>query len=149
MFEIKYSFSNSAHFDITRADEGDLRYSLFLGNLILKTINNSIIIDWNWVPLFDFAICLVQICNKLLKEEIKKAEFEFTESDEKLIFHKNGNSVKICTTFSDEILEMTFENFQMGARDFYKAVVSEILSKNVGLKDNEVFLKYLKEAENI
>lgn len=148
MFEIKYSFSDSAYLDITKATEEDLRYNLFLGSLILKTRNNSIIIDWDWVPIFDFAICLAAICDILLKKETGEAEFEFTESDEKLIFQKDATSIKISTTFSDETLELTPETFEITVRDFYKAVVFEILSKNVSLKNNETFLQYLKEAEN-
>jgi len=149
MFEIKYRFSGSASSDITKSDETDLRYNLFLGSLILKTQNNSIIIDWDWIPLIDFAICLFTICNNLNTKMQGEEEFEFTESDSKIIFQKNGDRIKIVTSFSDEILEMSFEEFQEGVRTFYKSLLFEVVEKNQEIKDNASFVKYLKEAEKL
>lgn len=149
MFEIKHSFSINTHSDITKADETNLRYNLFLGSLILKTQNNSIIIDWDWVPLIDFAICLFTICNNLFTKKEGEEDFEFTESDSKIIFQKNGDKIKIVTSFSDETLEMSFKEFQEGIRVFYKSLLFEVVEKNQEVKDNVSFVEYLKEAEKL
>ncbi|MES2619693.1 MAG: hypothetical protein V4615_02495 [Bacteroidota bacterium] len=149
MFEVKYSFSDNVSSDIIKADETDLRYNLFLGSLILKTQKKSIIIDWDWIPLIDFAICLLAICNNLLTKMKGEEEFEFTESDSKVFFQKNGDRIKIITSFSDEVLEMSFEEFQSAVKMFYKSLLFEIVGKVQEIKNNSSFIEYLKEAEQL
>lgn len=149
MFEIKYNFSKNNDINVVDADETALRYNFFLGSIILKKENKSIVIDWDWVPLIDFAICLLIICNNLLKKTQGEEEFEFTESDSKITFQKNGNTIKIVTSFSDEILEMSFEEFKKSVRKFYKDVIFEVVEKNQEIKDNASFIEYFKEAEKM
>lgn len=149
MFEIKYSFSNYSNPDVATANEMALRYNLFLGSLTFKKGFKTISIDWDWIPLLDFAICLLVICSSLLKKIQGEEEFEFTESDAKIVFKKNGQYVEVFTTFSNEILEMNFEDFQKAVRRFFKDLIFDILAKNEELRKNQVFLKYLNDAQKI
>lgn len=91
MFEINYRFSNSNYLSSANPDESTLRYSLFLGDVILKDEKSAISMDWDWIPILDFAICMIAIYNNLFEKESSIEEFEFTESNEKLIFRKKGN----------------------------------------------------------
>src|ERR1044071_4882483 len=147
MFEINYRFSHDNAQDVTKADEISLRYNLFLGSLIFKKENNSISIDWGWIPLLDFALCALTICNDLVQKIRGEAEFEFTETDAKIIFKRDRDAVRITTSFSTEILEMDFKDFQKAITKFYKDVVFGVLEKNQVLKNNPTFLEYLNEAE--
>ena len=149
MFEIKYNFSKNNDMNVIDADETALRYNFFLGSLLLKKENKSIAIDWDWIPLIDFAICILIICNSLLKKTQGEEEFEFTESDSKITFQKNGDKIKIITSFSDEILEMDFEEFQKSVKEFYKDIIFEVVEKKQGIKDNASFIEYLKEAKKM
>lgn len=149
MFEIKYNFANSNNINVANEDETALRYNFFLGSLIFKKDNNIISMDWDWIPLLDFAICLLIICNNLLKKNQTEEDFDFTESDSKIVFQKNGDNIKIVTSFSDEILEMSFEEFQKTVRGFYKDVIFEVIERNQEIKGNNAFIKYLKEAERM
>jgi len=149
MFEIKYNFSDNSNENVAIADETELRYNLFLGSLNFKRDNKTISTDWDWIPLLDVVICLVIISNSLLKKMQGKEEFEFTESDLKIIFQKDGDWIKITASFSDEILEMSFEEFQRVVKKFYKDVIFAIVEKNHEIKDNSSFIKYLKEAEKM
>lgn len=149
MFKISYKFSKNTDHFIKEPDEADLRYNLFLGSLILKNGEEAIIIDWDWIPLFDFALCLISLCDNLLIKEVEKLELDFTESDEKLIFHKDDKCIKISATFSNVILTVSFENFQMGSRVFFKEIISEILKRNIELESNELFIKYINMAKKM
>ena len=149
MFDIKYHLSYNTYSDITKADESDLRYNLFLGNLVLKTQSQSIIIDWDWIPLLDFAFCLLTISNNLSAKMRAEEEFEFTESDAKIYFQKNNDKIKIVVSFSDKQLEISFEEFKTGVHEFYKNLVFEIITKDKEIKNNILFLEYLKEAEKL
>jgi hypothetical protein len=149
MFEIKYNFSRNNNVNVVDADETAIRYNLFLGSLILKKEDKSIVIDWDWVPLIDFAICLRTICNSLLKKMHSEEEFEFTESDSRIMFQKDGDKITIATSFSDEIIEISFEEFQKAVSKFYKEVIFEAVEKNKEIKNNDSFIEYLKEVENM
>lgn len=149
MFEVIYNLSGNAPSNVAQADEVDLRYNLFLGSLILKTSINSVVIDWDWVPLIDFSICLLAICNVLFEKEQGEEEMEFTESDSRLFFQKNGDRIRIATSFSDENLEMSFEEFQRGVKQFYKDLIFDIVEKKEEIKNNATFTEYLMEAEKM
>ncbi|SFC82836.1 hypothetical protein SAMN05421747_13216 [Parapedobacter composti] len=149
MFEIKYNFSKNNNVSAVDADETALRYHLFLGSLILKRENKSIVIDWDWIPLIDFAICLLAIYNSLHKKTQGEEEFEFTESDARITFQKNENNIKIITSFSDEALEMNMEEFQKAINKFYKDIIFEVAKENQEIKGNNSFNEYLKEAEKM
>jgi len=149
MFEINYNFSDDNSSDVTKADETALRYNLFLGSVILKQGNNSISIDWDWIPLLDFSLCLFTIYNNLVQKIKGEEEFEFTESEAKVFFQKDGDRIKIITSFSSEILEMSFEDFQKAIRKFYKDVIFDVLGRNQALRNNTTFLGYLNEAERM
>jgi hypothetical protein len=76
-------------------------------------------------------------------------KFEFTESDSIITFQKNGDKIRVVTSFSDQFLEMSFEEFQKVIRKFYKDVIFEAAEKNQAIKKNDSFIKYLKEAEKM
>ncbi|MCE1169583.1 MAG: hypothetical protein LWX70_15980 [Sphingobacteriia bacterium] len=149
MMRIEYSFSDSNTTNIIKADEMALRYNLFLGSLTLKKDNHSILIDWDWVPLLDFALCLLEIYKKLSNQSSGLQEFEFTESDAKLIFEKSIDKINIAASFSNETLETSFEEFQIATKKFYKDVINDILVKNKEIKENATFTKYLQETERM
>lgn len=122
-----YSFSKSfiSNFtgNISEADKMALRYDLFPGSIYLKSDKADIILDWDWIPLLDFSICLLSICSNLLKKLIGVEEFDFTESGAKIIFIRHADMVKISSSFSEKILNISFEEFQKTVRKFYKAIV--------------------------
>jgi len=149
MFEINYNFSNGNSQDVTKADETALRYNFFLGGVILKNGNNSISLDWEWIPILDFALCLLTICNSLGQKISGEEEFEFTESEARIIFQKDTDRMRIVASFSNETLELGFDDFQKTIEEFYKDVVFDALGKNQALRNNTTFWKYLKEAEKM
>jgi len=146
---IEYNFSNNNSTNIVEADEMTLRYYLFLGSIILKKDRGSININWDWIPLLDFALCLLEICRNLSIQTNGQQEFEFTESDAKLIFDKRLNKISVTTSFSNETLEISLEELQTVAKEFYKDVINDILVKNENIKENIVFAKYLQEAKEL
>lgn len=148
MFEIKYSFSNNNQLNAIYLDEETLRYNVFLGNLILKKDSESIVIDWGWIPLLDFAICLLTIYNNISEKKEGYEEFEFTESDEKIFFERNHNILKITTTFSENTLKIDFEDFKNAFKKFYKGIFHDVLLQNRQLLENKAFLTHFVKSEN-
>jgi hypothetical protein len=147
MFEIQFRLSNNDDKNIV-VDETNIRYDCFLGSIKLKNEKISILIDWEWIPLLDFALCLL-IISKQFHKINQVEEFEFTESDSKLIFQKTGSSIKIFFSFSEELLETSFEEFEEGCKMFYKNLLQEIVTKNENIEKNAFFLKYLIDVETM
>ncbi len=149
MFKIEYNLKENNTLNASIVDEAELRYTLFPGNIILKSEHNLILMDWEWIPVLDFAICLLEICNNLMQNEVGINEFEFTESNEKLILQKDYNRIRIVPTFLDKVIETTFEEFKIEVERFYTDIIFVILSGNKELNHNKVFRQYLDEAERI
>lgn len=146
MFEIKYSFAEDYTEAGKNVDETALRYELFLGSFRLEKDDKTLSVDWNWIPLLDFALCLQTICNRLNKQAGGEEIFDFTESDATITFRRNEDKCEIFTSFSDTSFMMNYPEFQEAVRLFSKKVITDILSKNEKLKDNRVFKKALKNA---
>ncbi len=86
--------------------------------------------DWGWIPLLDFAISIKTISEAFRKPLNIREEFEFTESDSKIIFNKHEDKIQISTTFSSETLETDFQSFVYGVKMFYKSIINEIIDRN-------------------
>lgn len=148
MIEIKYFFSEEHIQKNMVINEVSLRYELFLGSLIFKNGSQQLFLDWNWIPILDFALCLLKITSELSESPIEnEKEFDFTESDERIKFEKNESIIKISFSFSNEIFESTIEDLQNVSHDFYKKVVFDILKKNNGIENDLIFSKYLMDAK--
>ena len=144
MFEIKYILSKVNLSDAAKAEEIELRYYYFLGNLTLRDGNNFILMDWEWIPILDFALCLLVIYESLSQINDGREEFTFTESDSAILFYKSGNTIKISFSFLDDVLEMSFADFQSGCEIFCGELFSDIVSREPALKNNDTIAKLLK-----
>jgi len=146
MFEIKYRFAGNYTEDLKAVDEMTLRYELFTGSLWLEKDDKKIAMDWKWIPLLDFALCLRTLCNHLGKQPKGEEVFDFTESDATLTFRREENKCELFASFSDTSFIMSFTEFQEAVQQFCEKVGADILSKNEGLKNNRVFKKTLKNV---
>jgi hypothetical protein len=146
MFEIKYRFAGNYPEDVKNADEMTLRYELFLGSLWLEKDNKMISMDWEWIPLLDFALCLHTIYEELNKQVKGEEIFYFTESDAIVTFRRAKDKCEIFTSLSDISLMMSYAEFQDAVQQFCKTVITDILSHNKGLKDNNAFKEAVENA---
>lgn len=146
MFEIKYRFVENQVDDVKNMDEMTLRYELFLGSLWLEKDEKKLSMDWKWIPLLDFALCMNVISTQLNKQVKGEEVFDFTESDATIVFRREEDTCEITASISDISLPVSFTEFQEAVQLFCKRVISDILSKNKALKDSIVFKKAIKNA---
>ena len=140
VFAINYRFSDAYSSYAGEVDEAALRYYMFCGDAVLTTGHESIALDWGWVPLLDLAWCLRDVGQDLRAQE--EAAVDFTESAERLLFHRTGEALRITCTFSDQTLELPVAAFEAGVQAFYKAIVEEALHRHPSLQGNEHFCRY-------
>lgn len=70
--------------DVLRLTEDDLHYNYLLGSIEFIVEEKDFSARWNWIPIIDFAIDVIEILNNLPIQ--KKDIFYFTESDAKIEF---------------------------------------------------------------
>jgi hypothetical protein len=138
MFKIEYQFTDNQS-GIKNIDDLALRYELFLGSLTFEKGDKKIAMNWKWIPLVDFVICMQYVCSQLNDLETGDNVFEFTESDATITFHKEGNQLKINPSFSDVSLTMNFTEFHAAVMIFSKNVIVDIFATNKELQDNKEF----------
>ena len=141
MFEIKYKFADDQIKIDKNVDEMTLRYELFPGSLTLEKEDKRIEMDWEWIPLLDFALCLGNICDRLGKQTKGEDIFEFTESDATITFRREDNVCTIDASFSDVSFAMDFVEFQNSVKIFSEKIITDILANNKKLKNNSIFKK--------
>jgi hypothetical protein len=149
MFTIKYNFSDDDSVEEVFTDGQSVRYNLFPGNLLFEKDHDSFVMDCNGMPVIDFAFRILQISNSLFPKNQERKEFEFTETNERIAFEKDGDKVRIIPSFSSRILEMNIEDFKKGIVQFHKNVILDALRKNQSLKINALLDQYSYKAEEI
>ena len=135
MFEIKYQFTRNQPEIVNDADEITLRYELFPGSLWLKKDEKEISMDWKWIPLADFALCMFDIYNLLNKQTVGEEIFEFTESDATITFRREKDKCKISASFSEVILKPDYAEFQEAVKIFGIKIGEDIFRQNKELKE--------------
>ncbi len=103
--------------------------------------------QWDWIPLLDFAYCLQVISNSLKSNGIAKECFEFTENAETLEFLREREQVKIIASFCLTQIETRFVDFEKGVRDFHVSI-SEFIRMKISNDPPVVLQKYLSSKSN-
>jgi hypothetical protein len=140
MIELSYSLSSSwneraSGVDWARADETTLRYKVFLGDQLFIVNGVDFSAKWGWVPLLDFAACLVKITEELENGHSEQV-FEFTESDAQLQFNRQGDSVLITSNYSNGRATVQMSELKAAANSYAERVLSDAMSLHQGLRAN-------------
>ena len=126
MFRIKYKIITEQFEKIESISDEEIQYKFLLGNLSMFSTDAVIDIEWEWVPLLDFAYCLKGIADRLKAKKNNKDFFEFTENAETLEFIKEGEQLKIIASFTSTIITTTFLAFDEAVNDFHSHISKHI-----------------------
>ncbi len=129
MFKISYEIIQENLSDVVTITEEQIHYDFLLGNVFFITEKAEIKMDWEWIPLLDFAFCLSNIGKSLSKKQSFKECFEFTESGEIIEFSSEKNRIKIISSFSSVQLEMSIEIFVKSIEDFHCKISKYVRNK--------------------
>ncbi len=142
MLRVEYKIITDRFREIEYISDEKIRYDFLLGNISLLSFNAKIEMEWEWIPLLDFAYCLQMIAGNLKENDIGKEYFEFTENAETLNFSRQGKQLKIIASFSSIVIETTFEDFEKAAYDFH-FIISEYIRKSTLGDPPTILQKYL------
>ncbi len=143
MFRIEYKIITERLEEIEHISDEEIQYRFLLGNVSLLSFDNAIKMEWEWIPLLDFAYCMQQIVNsQKANRAIAKEYFEFTENAETLEFSRQNEQLKIAASFSSAIIKTTLASFEKAVYDFHFSI-SEHIRRNITSEPSSVLQKYL------
>jgi hypothetical protein len=111
--------------ELVSASESELRYSLFLGDVVFRVGDADFSANWGWVPVLDFALGLEHAARELLQGK-EEAEFEFTESDSAIRFQRDDGDVFISASYAPHRTVANLEDLVKAVRAFRKRVVDDL-----------------------
>jgi hypothetical protein len=126
-------------------DEGVLRYSVVLGDIVMEFSNGNANTDWGWIPLLDWAEALRSIRNELSSSTSAEATFEFTESDSTIRFKRANDSVNVEASYAETVGECSFDVFSREVDRFRHAVFQAAKDRYPLLRNNAAY-KVLETA---
>jgi hypothetical protein len=139
---LDYTLSGSWDKDpsfLTSANESDLRYYAFPGDIILRKEQTDLSTDWGWVQLVDFALGLRGILETIESEGGTEAEFEFTESDATLRFNRHGYDVIVSGSYAPGKILVPLSEFKKQIAEFTRRLDAELVRKQPDLRENIVY----------
>jgi hypothetical protein len=139
---LDYTLSGSWDKDpsfLTLANESDLRYYAFPGDIILRKEQTDLSTDWGWVQLVDFALGLREIVEAIESESSTEAKFEFTESDATLRFDRLGHDVIVSGSYAPGKILVPLTEFKKQIGEFASRLDAELVSKQPDLRENVVY----------
>lgn len=122
---------------LTSASEADLRYALFLGDVIFRIGDADFSARWDWVPILDFAIGLERAVEELQRGK-EHSEYDFTESDAAIRFARDEGEVFVSATFVPYRAVVALSELLGAAHAFRTRVVDELCSTYPELRRNTV-----------
>lgn len=142
MFNIQFNVISLGTENISELLDEEVRYNFLLGNVVFVNEPRRINMDWEWIPLFDFSICMSEILKKLSDTTVGFEVFEFTESDAVINFIRTDQSIEISFSFTENNISISFEEFIIGIESFKKSIV-EFIKKTLGEKLPDSIVKYI------
>jgi hypothetical protein len=129
--------------DLAAATEGELRYSLFTGDVVFRIDDADFSANWGWVPVLDFALGLEFVTLELWRGE-EEAEFDFTESESTIRFRRDGRDVFISASYAPHRAVTHLDDLIGAVRAFRKRVVDDLSSIHPQLRVNSAMRNLIK-----
>lgn len=147
--KIDYQLRSGSHAaDLATADDMEMRYDAFLGDLFIRDAETNLSAPWGWIPILDFALCIVAILRQLLTQS-GRAVYEFTESEEILKFHRVANHIQISSTYSSEVITCSLDEFVEAVIDFCSRLGRELGTEHPTLSENRLFVGFSNEVSSL
>lgn len=152
MIDIGYSlsrrFPDPPQTDYRTADVYALRHDLFCGDVYIADVlaDRELSTAWGWVPVLDFAWALCDIVERLDQDPRgsrsatpQRAELDFTESTDRMLFERRFGWVEITADWipaEEAPLNLNHGALRREARDFLHDLVADLTDMREGLAGN-------------
>lgn len=150
MITFDYRFSQvpsprEASVDIPNADEDDLVYTLFPGDIVFKVGNCDYSALWDWIPIVGFASSLRDTAHELEQTKGAESVLEFTENDATIRFVRREDVVAISASYVSCDAQVQWTELREAVDDFSRRVMAGALRERPLLKENRALQKFLTQ----
>lgn len=144
-YALSRRFPDPPQTDYRTATVRSLRHDLFCGDVYLAKGERELSTAWGWVPVLDFAWAMCDIVERLDQDprgsrasQTQYAEFDFTESTDRLRFARRFGYVEVFADWAEDEppLSLHHATFRREARDFLHDLIADLTDMHDGLGDN-------------
>jgi hypothetical protein len=135
--------------DFGSVGRGDLLWHFFPGDVGLRVDGATIETRFGWVPVFHFALSLIHICQVLAVARDSSSRYVFTEADDSIAFHRNGETVRIEASFGSPVLTCSMIQLCNAVVEFALRIVSEIGASYPSLLENALSEEVVSKAREL
>ena len=128
MFKIDYRVDEVGFADVVVLTAEDIGYNIMLGSIVLHSSESRIELDWDWIPLLDFALGMKRAVGELQWNGQSATFFEFTENAETLILIRNEARVRVSRSGSAQAVETTLTLLELAVRDLCLRLTEQVRS---------------------
>jgi len=157
-YALSRRFPDPPQTDYRTADVRALRHDLFCGDVYLAEGERELSTRWGWVPVLDFAWALCAIVEELDRDPLgsraarpQHAEFDFTESTDRLRFVRRFGHVDVTADWADDEPPLTLHHGELRreSRDFLHDLVADLTDMHEGLDANPVLWSLLAQYPRV
>jgi hypothetical protein len=151
MIKFDYTISPSwiaqiQRYNLAQVSEEDLRYRLFLGDVVILVDSCNLSTSWGWVPVVDFASSMLQIKDELSDGTTSSSTFEFTESENTIRFNRVNGVVRVDSSYAACSGESSIQELISEIDAFVQNVFSNLISKYPALQANRTFTRLFRKS---
>lgn len=142
MLKIEYKIINDNIHKFKSLNNAQIHYYFLLGDVSIISDYEIIDINWNWIPLLDFADCLGHILSDL-KNGSNKEYFEFTENEATIEFSLEKDELKIKASFLPKnIIKTSLDDFEKAINIFHSKI-SKYIRESISGEIPSILEEYL------
>lgn len=130
--------------DLTSMDESGLRYRFFMGDIEFRVSKATFDAPWGWVPILDFAVCLLSIVRSVPGSG--ESIFQFTESEAEIFFLLKGAVLEISATYTNSTASISYVEMSEAAEAFAVSVFDAIETLYPMVRSNVAYMSMRRKA---
>jgi hypothetical protein len=130
--------------DLRTADEMELRYCCFPGDILFTVGEVDFSARWGWVPILDFVAGLRRVASAL-DAGTTEAQLGFTENEEEIYFKRVDSDVQVTATYTPGTAAVSLQALSAGIERFARRVSGDLQSNHPELAKNPAARELLVE----
>jgi hypothetical protein len=145
-YALSPAWNASSDVDLASAEEWELRYDCFLGDVIFMVYEMDLSARWGWVPVLDFALALDAIVDALAVGHEVEELFEFTESDASILFRRAGDLVEVDASYVPDVATVSYADLRGEVKQFLLRVLEGLIGLHGELATNPFIARKFSAA---
>jgi hypothetical protein len=120
------------------ASAGDLLWYYFLGDIRISAGGTEFVSKFGSIPLLHFISGALAASDTLAEQSVSSYAYQLTETDDQIIFKRNGDVLTIECTFAHGVATASFRDFPSAVYSFAQREIQKVLHDFPSLRQHPV-----------